>query len=65
MKKDKIKEDASANKPQTSSGVRKDLPEKNPTNDTLKNTATQTPGLNQEKITRDDLLPSDGDNLTN
>lgn len=66
MKKDKnITGNEATNKPQTGSGVKKDLPVKNPTTDTPKNTATQTPGLNQEKTTRDDLLPSDGDNLTN
>jgi hypothetical protein len=41
-----------------------DMPIKNTTTDSVKNTASQTPGLNQAKTTRDDLRPSDGDNLT-
>ena len=57
----KIKED----KPQKGKEIKNDLPEKNAMTNTTINTATQTQGLNQEKITRDDLLPSDGDNLTN
>ena len=56
-----IKED----KPQKGKEIKTGLPEKNAMTSSTKNTATQTPGLNQEKITRDDLLPSDGDNLTN
>lgn len=61
MKKDK----AIINKTQTGKAVKKDLPIKNATTDAVKNTALQTPGLNQVKTTRDDLFPSDGDNLTN
>ena len=53
------------NKPQTGKEIKKDMPLKNPATDSIKNTATQTVGLNQEKTTRDDLFPSDGDNLTN
>jgi len=64
MKKDK-KEKAITNKAQTGEVIKKDLPEKNAMTDTVKNTALQTPGLNQANTTRDDLFPSDGDNLTN
>jgi hypothetical protein len=60
-KKDKPK----LNKAQAGEEIKKGLPEENAMTNTTKNTATQTPGLNQENITRDDLLPSDGDNLTN
>ncbi len=56
---------AQANEPQTSKDIKKDLPIKNGMTNTVKNTAQQTPGLNQAKTTRDDLLPSDGDNQTN
>jgi hypothetical protein len=42
----------------------KNLPAKNSTSNTIRNTASQTPGLNQANTTRDDLFPSDGDNLT-
>ena len=67
MKKDKksTTDNMATNKPQTGSAVKKGLPIKNPMTDILKNTASQTPGLNQTKTTRDDLFPSDGDNLTN
>ena len=44
---------------------KKDLPVKNPITNAVKNAATQTAALNQSKTTRDDLFPSDGDNLTN
>jgi hypothetical protein len=64
MKKDE-KTEAQKNRPQTGKPVKEELPIKNPATDTTKNSATQTPGLNQSAITRDDLLPSDGDNLTN
>ncbi len=64
MKKDKKKK-AITNKAQTGEVIKKDLPEKNAMTDTVKNTAQQTPGLNQANTTRDDLFPSDGDNLTN
>jgi hypothetical protein len=60
MKKDK----ATADKEQTGESVKKDLPVKNTMTDAVKNTASQTPGLNQVKTTRDDLFPSDGDNMT-
>jgi hypothetical protein len=43
---------------------KKDLPIKNAMTDNTKNAASQLPGLNQSKTTRDDLFPSDGDNLT-
>lgn len=62
MKKDKHDK---TNEVQTGEAIKKDLPIKNGMTDTVKNTAQQTPGLNQAKTTRDDLLPSDGDNLTN
>ena len=52
-------------KTQTAKAIKKDLPIKNAMTDAVKNTALQTPGLNQLKTTRDDLFPSDGDNLTN
>jgi hypothetical protein len=64
MKKDK-KDEAIANKAQKGENLKKGLPIKNAMTNTVKNTAIQKPGLNQGKITRDDLLPSDGDNLTN
>ena len=64
MKKNK-KAEALTNKIQTGKDVIKDLPIKNAMTDTAKNTALQTEGLNQAKTSRDDLLPSDGDNLTN
>ncbi|MEO6671198.1 MAG: hypothetical protein ABIN36_17075 [Ferruginibacter sp.] len=44
--------------------IKKDLPIKNAMTDDAKNSAAQTPGLNQALTSRDDLLPSDGDNLT-
>jgi hypothetical protein len=58
-------ESASAGKPKKDITIKKDLPVKNNMTSSKKNTASQTPGLNQAAITRDDLLPSDGDNLTN
>ncbi len=60
-KEDKIK----ANKAQTGKAIKKDLPIKNDMTDSVKNTASQTSGLNQANTTRDDLFPSDGDNMTN
>ena len=63
MKKDT--KDTTDNKAQTGEVLKKDLPIKNSMTNAVKNTALQTEGLNQAKITRDDLLPSDGDNLTN
>lgn len=63
MKKD-IKNKAVKNEPQTGEDVKKGLPVKNAATNSAKNAASQTPGLNQSKTTRDDLLPSDGDNLT-
>lgn len=59
MKKDKkttVKADKTIDK--------SNMPVKNTATDKIKNTALQTPGLNQSKTTRDDLLPSDGDNFT-
>lgn len=53
--KPKIKED----KPQEGKEIKKKLPEKNRMTSSKENTATQTEGLNQERITRDDQLPSD------
>lgn len=64
MKKD-TKDKAAANDAQKGEDIKKGLPEKNAMTDTVKNIALQTPGLNQVNTTRDDLLPSDGDNLTN
>jgi hypothetical protein len=65
----KVKKDAKKsllkNKPQSGREVKKGLPVKTPMTDDIKNTASQAPGLNQAKIIRDDLFPSDGDNLTN
>jgi hypothetical protein len=68
MKKNK-KAKPAENKTQTvkesdSYRIKKNLPEKNKMTNTIKNTASQTPGLNQANTTRDDLFPSDGDNLT-
>jgi len=60
MKKDK-KSNSHIGKAQD---ITKDLPVKNATTNATKNTAVQTPGLNQEKTSRDDLFPSDGDNMT-
>lgn len=56
----KITED----KPQTGRPTKEKLPIKNTVTDKAKNAATQEPGLNQAKTKRDDLFPSDGDNLT-
>jgi hypothetical protein len=53
------------NIPQTGEDIKKGMPERNAMTDKVKNSATQTNGLNQEKTTRDDLFPSDGDNMTN
>jgi len=63
MKKNK-KDKPAESKAQTGKEIKKNLPEKNKMTDSIKNTASQTPGLNQAKTTRDDLFPSDGDNLT-
>jgi len=63
MKKDQ-KDKTDINKPQTGQDIKKHLPVKNAMTDTINNTATQTVGLNQERTTRDDLFPSDGDNMT-
>lgn len=41
------------------------LPVKNAMTNSVKNTALNMPGLNQANTVRDDLLPSDGDNMTN
>ena len=66
MKKDKKAKTTglSNDKPQTGKSVKQGLPIKTPVTDTVKNIVSQTPGLNQAKTTRDDLFPSDGDNLT-
>ncbi|MEP7238574.1 MAG: hypothetical protein ABI685_11935 [Ferruginibacter sp.] len=63
MKKDK-KDTAIENKAQSGKAIKKGLPIKNTMTDQVKNTASQTSGLNQAHTTRDDLFPSDGDNLT-
>jgi hypothetical protein len=57
-------DDSGINKAQTGEAVKNDLPVKNTMTDQVKNIASQTEGLNQAKTTRDDLFPSDGDNLT-
>ena len=66
MKKDKQdnEDKTKVNKAQTGEAINNDLPIKNAMMDSVKNTASQTPGLNQAKTTRDDLFPSDGDNMT-
>ena len=63
MKKNK-KDKSGESKAHTGKEIKKNLPEKNNMTDSIKNTASQTPGLNQANTTRDDLFPSDGDNLT-
>jgi len=63
--KEKKETDNNANKAQDGRDVKEGLPIKNTATDDIKNSASQTPGLNQEKTDRDDLFPSDGDNLTN
>ncbi len=63
MKKNK-KDNPAESRVQKGKEIKKKLPEKNRMTDSIKNTASQTPGLNQAKTTRDDLFPSDGDNLT-
>ncbi len=67
MKKNKqdTQDKTKTNKPQTGDAIKANLPVKNATTDSVKNTASETEGLNQAKTTRDDLFPSDGDNLTN
>lgn len=57
-------EKPTSEKPQTGKEIKTDMPVKTPTTDNTKKSASQTPGLNQAKTTRDDLFPSDGDNLT-
>ena len=64
MKKDK-KEKTGIDKEQTGKEIKKDMPVKNAVTDSTKNTASQTPGLNQVGTTRDDIFPSEGDNMTN
>jgi hypothetical protein len=61
MQKDKKAK--ATKKAQTGKAVKKGLPIKNATTDAVKNTASQT-GLNQARTRRDDLFPSDGDNMT-
>lgn len=62
MKKDKKK--TAIKGKQTGKNIKKGLPQKNAMTDNIKNAVLQIPGLNQSKTTRDDLFPSDGDNLT-
>lgn len=57
-------EKPNSEKPQNGKEIKKDMPVKTPATDGTKKAASQTPGLNQAKTTRDDLFPSDGDNLT-
>ena len=66
MKKNKQdnEDKTKVNKAQTGEAIKNDVPIKNAMTDSVKNTASQTPGLNQAKTTRDDLFPSDGDNMT-
>lgn len=64
MKKDK-KDRPRENEAQKGEEIKKGLSVKNKMTDPVKNTASQTPGLNQANTARDDLFPSDGDNLTN
>jgi hypothetical protein len=61
---EKEKKDIKEHKAQTGKNI-KNLPIKNAMTDNAKNSATQNEGLNQANTTRDDLMPSDGDNLTN
>ena len=63
MKKNST-QNSTENKMQKGEEIKKDLPVKNAMTDQVKNAAAQIPGLNQAKTTRDDLFPSDGDNLT-
>lgn len=51
-------------KPQTGFDIKHHLPIKNAMTNDIINAALQTTGLNQANITRDDLFPSDGDNMT-
>ncbi|MGI8584398.1 MAG: hypothetical protein ACR2KX_19570 [Chitinophagaceae bacterium] len=66
MKKDKQDNEGKTkpNKAQTGDAIKRDLPIKNAMTDSVKNTASQTSGLNQANTTRDDLFPSGGDNMT-
>ena len=64
MKKEK-NDKAIINKANTGEGVKTDLPIKNTMTDAVQNTARQAQCLNQANTTRDDLFPSDGDNMTN
>lgn len=63
MKKDK-KDTTGEDKAQAGREIKKHLPVKNAATDDIKNTASQVNGLNQANTTRDDLFPSDADNLT-
>ena len=63
MKKNKNRVVTSNKQP--GNDLKKNMPVKTNSTDNIKNTASQMPGLNQEKTTRNDLFPSDGDNLTN
>ena len=63
MKKDKKQKAVSMDTPADVS-LKKDMPIKNTITDRIKNSASQTTGLNQANTSRDDLFPSDGDNLT-
>ncbi len=64
MKKDK-KQQVPVKTDQTGKAIKKGLPIKNKMTDRVMNRASQSNGLNQSKVVRDDLFPSDGDNLTN
>lgn len=61
----KGKQPSDKKRKQTGNSIKKHLPVKNKMTDSVRNTASETEGLNQAKTTRDDLFPSDGDNLTN
>ncbi|MFT3910949.1 MAG: hypothetical protein QM737_16135 [Ferruginibacter sp.] len=64
MKKNTVAKKIKENTAQKGAELKKGLPIKNTTSDPVKNTALNTSGLNQEKTSRDDLFPSDADNLT-
>ena len=59
------KDDFTESEAQRELNIKKDLPVKNVMADSVRNSPNSTPGLNEDKITNDDRLPSDGDILTN
>ncbi len=64
-KNNQIKINKADAKVQKGESIKTGLPIKNAMTDDAKNAALETQGLNQANTTRDDLFPSDGDNLTN